>query len=295
MMNPNDPQENPEMFQSKAPSASTQPTPTPPTSKPRVQSEEPTGYGAVRPTDKRPVSREDGDLQQYGSSPARHDNVDRRRRASESAARPARQSAGSDRSFDKSPLHPIHQAKAATGRGGASPAREGKYSYESSHGTPGRSYNSSHGTPGRSYGNSHQPDRAAAVPKFGEWDEKDPQSADNYTYIFNKVRDERHAEPTNPSATPSRPTTRDQQDEHFQVLKYTINNTPNDSYSEGSMYEFTFSRLLSNAFSFCAEALLSLVVAKMKIPIDFGGIYTDIDRVSKSRGFCDAEFGVFLS
>lgn len=151
VMNPNDPQENPEMFQSKASSAA---TPTPPAAKPRVQSEEPVGYGAVRPTDKRPVSKEDGDLQQYGSSLAQNDNMDRRRRASESATRPARQSAGSDRSFDKSPLHPIQQAKAATGRGNASPAREGKYSYDSSHGTPGRSYNSSHGTPGRSYGNS---------------------------------------------------------------------------------------------------------------------------------------------
>lgn len=157
MINPNDPQENPEMFPSKPPSAATS---TPPTSKPRVQSEEPTGYGAVRATDKRPVSKEDGDLnQQYASSPARNnDNMERRRRASESAARPARQSAGSDRSFDKSPLHPVHQVKASAGRGSGSPAREGKYSYDSSsHGTPGRSYGTpgrSYGTPGRSYDSS---------------------------------------------------------------------------------------------------------------------------------------------
>ncbi|KAA8543506.1 hypothetical protein F0562_020999 [Nyssa sinensis] len=33
----------------------------------------------------------------------------------------------------------------------------------------------------------------AAVPKFGEWDENNPASADGYTHIFNQVRVERHA------------------------------------------------------------------------------------------------------
>ncbi|KAL6978807.1 hypothetical protein U1Q18_020475 [Sarracenia purpurea var. burkii] len=32
----------------------------------------------------------------------------------------------------------------------------------------------------------------AAVPKFGEWDESNPSSADGFTHIFNKVREERH-------------------------------------------------------------------------------------------------------
>lgn len=31
----------------------------------------------------------------------------------------------------------------------------------------------------------------STVPKFGEWDEKDPSSADNFTGIFNKVREEK--------------------------------------------------------------------------------------------------------
>lgn len=38
-----------------------------------------------------------------------------------------------------------------------------------------------------------QPDRGAAVPKFGEWDENNPASADGYTHIFNKVREERNS------------------------------------------------------------------------------------------------------
>lgn len=36
-----------------------------------------------------------------------------------------------------------------------------------------------------------QPDRSAAVPKFGDWDEKNPESADGYTHIFNQVREQR--------------------------------------------------------------------------------------------------------
>lgn len=36
-----------------------------------------------------------------------------------------------------------------------------------------------------------QPDHSAAVPKFGEWDESDPTSADGFTHVFNKVREEK--------------------------------------------------------------------------------------------------------
>ncbi|OAY76684.1 RPM1-interacting protein 4, partial [Ananas comosus] len=33
----------------------------------------------------------------------------------------------------------------------------------------------------------------SSVPKFGDWDEKDPSSADGYTHIFNKVRLEKQS------------------------------------------------------------------------------------------------------
>lgn len=36
-----------------------------------------------------------------------------------------------------------------------------------------------------------QPVKGAAVPKFGDWDENNPSSADGYTHIFNAVREER--------------------------------------------------------------------------------------------------------
>lgn len=50
-----------------------------------------------------------------------------------------------------------------------------------------------------------QPDRAAAVPKFGGWDDVNPQSAENYTEIFNKVREAKRQDSSNVSGTPSRP------------------------------------------------------------------------------------------
>lgn len=42
-----------------------------------------------------------------------------------------------------------------------------------------------------------QPDSGATVPKFGEWDENNPQSADNFTHIFDVVRKERHTGSSN--------------------------------------------------------------------------------------------------
>ncbi|XP_055816263.1 RPM1-interacting protein 4-like [Solanum dulcamara] len=33
---------------------------------------------------------------------------------------------------------------------------------------------------------------AASVPKFGAWDEKDPKSGEGFTVIFNKVKEEKH-------------------------------------------------------------------------------------------------------
>lgn len=36
-----------------------------------------------------------------------------------------------------------------------------------------------------------QPNHSAAVPKFGDWDESNPASADGFTHAFNKVREEK--------------------------------------------------------------------------------------------------------
>ena len=50
-----------------------------------------------------------------------------------------------------------------------------------------------------------QPDKGAAVPRFGEWDENNPQAAENFTHIFNKVREERNTGAGNVSGTPRPP------------------------------------------------------------------------------------------
>ncbi|KAK4376197.1 hypothetical protein RND71_006874 [Anisodus tanguticus] len=199
MMNPNDPQENPDMF-------------------PNIAQQE-----AARQTNKHRVSREDGDFR--ANSPARSGG-----RGSNSGRPASRQSGGSDHSITKSPLHPNSQAK-ISGRVAASPVWEGKNSYDSSHGTPGRSFESARNTPGRSFESAHatpgriqmkqeSPDRGAVVPKFGGWDDNDPQAAENYTEVFNKVREERHVDSGNMPGSVGRPsysTQRNQRNEKQKV------------------------------------------------------------------------------
>lgn len=149
VINPNDPQENPEAFGNGAP---------PP-----------------QPMHERKASREGQDLKP--GNVGRQTEVNQ---VGEGNRRPTKTSLGSEHSIDRSPLHPHHQAK-ITGRGSGSPYREGKGS-------------TGHGTPERSRLRSRDDDfeKGAAVPKFGEWDEENPASADGFTHIFNQVREERH-------------------------------------------------------------------------------------------------------
>ncbi|KAD4584363.1 hypothetical protein E3N88_21964 [Mikania micrantha] len=178
MINPNDPQENPEMFADK-----TQPPPAP-KAQPHTQPDDHVHKRPVPPIHEHQVSREE-------EHPAPNDNLSRKNPAAHqrggqgpaATGRQVKHSAGSDQSFERSPLHPHYQAK-VTGKGGGSPAWEGKNSYDSSHGTPGRSRLK----PTRG---DDSPDNGAAVPRFGEWDENNPSAGENYTYIFNKVREER--------------------------------------------------------------------------------------------------------
>lgn len=184
MINPNDPQENPEMFANIR-----TPSPPPPArTKPYTEPDEPVHKRAVRPTDDRRASREDNEY------PTPNDNASRRTSGGGSAhqrggqgtgaGRQVKNSMGSDQSFDRSPLHPHYQAKVG-GKGSASPAWEGKSSYDSSHGTPGRSRM-------KTAKGDETPNRGgAAVPRFGEWDENNPSSGENYTHIFNKLHEER--------------------------------------------------------------------------------------------------------
>ncbi|XP_022890631.1 RPM1-interacting protein 4-like [Olea europaea var. sylvestris] len=209
MINPNDPLENPDMFPNMDPS--------PPASAPskpiRTRPNEPIARVADRPTPDHRVSREDFDFRQSNNPPARSENMVQKS-ANESTHRnygdrgarsngPARQSAGSEYSIERSPLHPHYQAK-VSGRGNSSFSSEGKNSYDSSHGTPGRS-RLRPVTKG-----DETPDKSAAVPKFGIWNDDDPQSAENFTQLFDDARKGRNVGPGNSSGTP----------------KHTSHNTP---------------------------------------------------------------------
>ncbi|KAK7271862.1 hypothetical protein RJT34_28106 [Clitoria ternatea] len=193
MINPNDPEE---VLVSSA---------DVPPSKPRVHSEDPNVKGSERSTHELQKNREDGDPKHFVDSPARHDNAGNRSGSdstyrygshgvgsADNRRRPSRQSTGSEHSIERSPLH--RQAKAP---GRDSPSWEGKSSYDSSHGTPGRSrlrpLNRGDETP----------EKGASVPKFGEWDENNPASADGYTHIFDKVREEKQVGAAHVSGTPN--------------------------------------------------------------------------------------------
>ncbi|KAL6967999.1 hypothetical protein U1Q18_033802 [Sarracenia purpurea var. burkii] len=130
MINPNDPQENPDMF--------------PNTVVPPAQ-------------DQRPTSKEDGEFRQLTDSPARNNNTGRRISGESpnhrNGGRPVRQSSGPDRPIDRSPLHRS-----------ASPGGEEKNSFDSSHGAPGRSRMKPVNR------GEEAPKRNVAVPVFGDWE-----------------------------------------------------------------------------------------------------------------------------
>lgn len=174
MINPNDPQENPDMFRQSAPPAP---------SRNRPQTGEPMGRGAVRPLH---THKQQGSREYNNHSHGSH------------SRKPTRQSIGSEDSFERSPIHSHHQGK-VSGRNGTSPAWDGESSYGSSQGTHGKSRRK----PVTRVDES--PDRSPAVPRFGEWDENNPQSAERYTHIFNIMREERHTGPSSLSGNKMEP------------------------------------------------------------------------------------------
>ncbi|XP_058093284.1 RPM1-interacting protein 4-like [Magnolia sinica] len=172
LINPNDPQYNSEAFSDNAP-----PVRAPP----------PAVAAAPQPKHERKSSKEDGEVRRLSE-----DSVGRRASSSDSPHqrdRGVNSGRGNRSSADHSPLHPHYQAKIANKDGVSSPSWERKGSSERSHGfapnTPGRS-RLRPATRG-----DESPEKGAAVPKFGDWDENNPASADGYTHIFNKVREEK--------------------------------------------------------------------------------------------------------
>ncbi|KAK9072449.1 hypothetical protein SSX86_008883 [Deinandra increscens subsp. villosa] len=96
----------------------------------------------------------------------------------------------SSKSFDSPKRVPHQQAKGGTRSNTGSPMWERKVSSEGINGGAASS------TPGRSRLRQvtlgdESPDDSTAVPVFGDWD-NDPASAEGYSHIFEKVREEKH-------------------------------------------------------------------------------------------------------
>ncbi|GAA0149932.1 hypothetical protein LIER_08984 [Lithospermum erythrorhizon] len=158
---------------------------------------------SVMPRHEHQLSQEEGDPRKPTDAPLHHDIAVRKSNndsahhfsglsAGDTPKRATRHSAGSDRSsVEHSPLHP--QTHARTGgkvSGVSSPSWERRGSSGGTHGlTPS--------TPERSRLRSvtrgdETPDNGPIIPKFGEWDENDPSSAEVYSQVFSKVREEKH-------------------------------------------------------------------------------------------------------
>lgn len=134
MINPNDPEENPEAFNSHAAPAS------------------------IRISPDKSVAA--GNFQQY----VRQRNV-----ASES---------GSDKSAsDNSLLKPKHHSRRSERNKSLADSTNSRI-------PPSAGHNRMNHADDFSY-------KSATVPKFGEWDERDPKSGDGFTVIFNKVKEEK--------------------------------------------------------------------------------------------------------
>ncbi|XP_022016582.1 RPM1-interacting protein 4 isoform X1 [Helianthus annuus] len=106
------------------------------------------------------------------------------RKSSDSSSQPrrvSRPSAGSVQSFDNSPMHPRHHA-----RGGNKASVSSESSYGAGSSTPGRRL-------GPVTRGDENVDDGPAIPKFGDWDDNDPASAEGYTEVFNKARHDKHA------------------------------------------------------------------------------------------------------
>ncbi|XP_006830528.2 RPM1-interacting protein 4 [Amborella trichopoda] len=207
MINPNDPQENPDAFMDVAP---------PPA--PRIP--EPEVLNMQAHHDRRPSREDGGDPRRHMESPARYENNRRTppvessplhrqgmRGAGDLNRKGGRENGGPERSTEQSPMHPHYAARVGNKGGVSSPSWERKGSTEGS-ATPGRLR-----LRGSNFGDE-TPDKGTAVPKFGEWDESDPASADNFTQIFNIVRKEKHTGGKVPSMPANQSNYNDQDDTH---------------------------------------------------------------------------------
>ncbi|KAF0898171.1 hypothetical protein E2562_001816 [Oryza meyeriana var. granulata] len=158
MINPNDPLENPEAFSSVAAPSPSRASPPPPSHHERGPSDAP-----PPPYTGSPYHRHAG-----GETLARRGPGGGRTSGGYSV----------EQSPSPSPLHPYSQSRADYSESGSSYGGLVPNSVDRSRAKGG--------------GGHETPTRGSAVPRFGDWD-SNPASADGYTHIFNKVREEKQS------------------------------------------------------------------------------------------------------
>ncbi|XP_010488616.1 PREDICTED: RPM1-interacting protein 4-like [Camelina sativa] len=115
------------------------------------------------------------------------------------------------RSRDESELKQFGDAGGSSNE--AANKRQGRSSQNNSYENKSPLHKNSYDSTGRSKPKpanlraDESPEKVTVVPKFGDWDENNPSSADGYTHIFNKVREERSsgANVSGSSRTPTHP------------------------------------------------------------------------------------------
>ncbi|KAI3980382.1 hypothetical protein MKX01_003921 [Papaver californicum] len=201
MINPNDPQQNPEFFSRETPPAAVKAN----SSQGRFESNAQGG--------KNSSTRESEDIRRQNDFPSRQDPTTRRAsadslsdrsdgrgRSRDNSRQPAQRIAGLDREgIEKSPRHPNYQAKVGETDNSRRPARqtgglpERRGSGGSSPLPERRQPESSNGVyPGPSRMKS--PANPSTIPRLGDWDETDASGGEAYTGIFERVKEDRIAE-----------------------------------------------------------------------------------------------------
>ncbi|XP_026387870.1 RPM1-interacting protein 4-like [Papaver somniferum] len=212
MINPNDPQQNPESFSKETPPPAVKAT----SSQGRFETN--THGGKNRSTG------ESEDIRRHNDFPSRQDPTTRRAsadslsdrsdgrgRSRDNSRQAAQRVSGLDREgIEKSPRHQSYQAKVgetdnsrrAARQTGGLPERRG--SSGSSPLPERRQTESNNGaTPNTTPSRMKSPANPSTIPRLGDWDETDASGGEAYTGIFERVKEDRIAERANVISMPS--------------------------------------------------------------------------------------------
>ncbi|KAL4185030.1 hypothetical protein AMTRI_Chr10g228570 [Amborella trichopoda] len=178
IMNPNDPEENPEAFRYG-------------TADPKSFDASPLHLASTSPK-RRQYERHQSDVAERHGYPMYS---------------PSRYDSGARKVMHGSPIHghtSYGRDMQSQGNSGSSPLRVRKSSRDGGHGLSPTSPVRFRSKGGNSR-DDDQLESVAAVPKFGAWDDRDPTSGDGFTVLFNKVKEERQIRAAKPPVIPTKP------------------------------------------------------------------------------------------